>query len=99
MYSGKIAVPPGGGGIVNEIPSTRYIHRITNVIEEALEERETCSAVFPDVAQAFDKIWHKRVICKLNKILPKQYVHLSESYVTRRIFPVKKKTSTFSSRK
>ncbi len=35
------------------------VHRITNIIEKALEEKKVCSAVFLDVAQAFDKVRHK----------------------------------------
>ncbi|KMQ90158.1 reverse transcriptase [Lasius niger] len=32
------------------------VHRITNIIERALEEKQICSSIFLDVAQAFDKI-------------------------------------------
>ena len=34
------------------------LHRITNIIEHALEEKKLCSAIFLDVTQAFDKVWH-----------------------------------------
>jgi hypothetical protein len=44
---------------------------------------------FLDFAQAFDKVCHQAPMSKLNKILPKQYVHLLESYVTERIYRVK----------
>jgi hypothetical protein len=33
-------------------------HRIVNKIATSLEEKTLCSAVFVDVAQAFDKVWH-----------------------------------------
>ena len=33
-------------------------HRVVNEIVESLEERTLCTAVFLDVAQAFDKVWH-----------------------------------------
>lgn len=52
------------------------VHRITDVIEKAMEDKMICSAIFLDVAQAFDNVWHKGLIYKLNKILPKQYVEL-----------------------
>lgn len=32
------------------------IHRITDDIEIALEDKKVCSAVFLDVSQAFDKV-------------------------------------------
>jgi hypothetical protein len=34
------------------------VHRITAVIEWALEEKQVCATMFLDVAQAFDKVWH-----------------------------------------
>ena len=42
-----------------------------------------------DVAQAFDKVWHKGLICKLRTILPKQYKEILESYLTERFFRIK----------
>lgn len=35
----------------------------------ALEEKHVCSVVFLDVAQAFDKILHIRLMHKLNKMI------------------------------
>lgn len=65
------------------------VHRITDIIEYALEGKQVCSAVFLDVAQAFDKVWHKGLILKLNKILPKQYVEVVTSYISGRCFRIK----------
>jgi hypothetical protein len=41
------------------------VHRITNITENALEEEKICSAIFLDVAQAFDKVWHEGLNYKL----------------------------------
>jgi hypothetical protein len=30
-----------------------------NIIENELEEKKVCSAIFLDVVQVFDKVWHK----------------------------------------
>jgi hypothetical protein len=39
--------------------STIYqVHRITNIIEKIIENKGVCSAVFLDIAQAFDRVWH-----------------------------------------
>jgi hypothetical protein len=65
------------------------VHRITDVIERALEEKLVCSSIFLDVAQAFDKVWHAGLIHKLKIILPKQYVELLTSYVLNKIFRIK----------
>lgn len=65
------------------------VHRITDIIEKALEGKQICSAIFLDVAQAFDKVWHEGLVVKLKKILPKQFVELLKSYITERLFRVK----------
>lgn len=65
------------------------VHRITNIIERTLEEKKVCSTVFLDVAQAFDKVWHKGLIYKLRKMLPKQFADILESYLTERTFRVR----------
>ena len=65
------------------------MHRITNIIENELEEKNVCSAVFLDVAQAFDKVWHEGLIYKLRTILPKRYAEILESYLTERFFRIK----------
>jgi hypothetical protein len=52
------------------------VHRITNIVEKALEEKKDCSAVFLDVAQTFDKVWHEGLNYKLRTILPKQYTEI-----------------------
>ena len=65
------------------------IHRITDMIEKTFERKEICSTVFLDVAQAFDKVWHKGLIYKLNKFLPHSYVELLTSYLSDRVFRVR----------
>lgn len=58
------------------------VHRITDVIECVLEEKQICSAVFLEVAQAFDRVWHEGLIYKLNKMLPDKYVKILTSYIS-----------------
>lgn len=65
------------------------VHRITNVIEKALEEKQVCSVIFLDVAQAFDKVWHKGLVHKLYKQLPTQYADILQSYISDRYFRIK----------
>lgn len=65
------------------------MHRIVNIIEKALEEKKVCSAVFLDVAQAFDKVWHKGLVYKLYDVLPKSFAEILESYVFDRYFRIK----------
>lgn len=65
------------------------IHRITDVIEKSLEDKKVCSAVFLDVAQAFDKVWHEGLIKKLRRLIPNQFCDILESYLEGRHFRVR----------
>jgi hypothetical protein len=40
-------------------------HRIVHKINEALNDKHSCSTAFLDISQAFDKIWHTGLLCKL----------------------------------
>jgi len=72
------------------------VHRITTIIERMFEDRKYCSAVFLDVAQAFDKIWHEGLTYKLSKILLGNYGYLLKSYLTNRTFRVAHKEAKSS---
>lgn len=65
------------------------VHRITNTIEKAFEENKVCSAIFLDVAQAFDKVWHRGLEYKLYRDLPYQYYEILKSYLSNRFFRVR----------
>jgi len=54
----KNLIPNHQFGFRNKHSTIDQVHRITNIVENALEEKTVCSAVFLDVAQAFDKVWH-----------------------------------------
>ena len=69
------------------------VHRITQVIENALEEKQICSTLFLDVAQAFDKVWHEGLIRKLSSFLPRSFVEILQSYISERVFRVKHEES------
>lgn len=62
-------------------------HRIIDIIEKALKEK----VVFRDAAQAFDKVWHRGLVNKLEKGISKQYVEVIKSYLILydRLFRVK----------
>ena len=69
------------------------VHRITHVIEKALEEKKVCSTIFLDVAQAFDKVWHEGLNYKLKTLLSKQFSQILESYIADRHFRIKQEES------
>jgi hypothetical protein len=69
--------------------STVQCHRITEVINKAMENRLYYTAVFLDVSQAFDKVWHPGLLIKIKRLLPFQYFNLLKSYLSERQFETK----------
>jgi hypothetical protein len=53
-------------------PSYRYNKqsRLTDIINKALDDQQYCSAVFLDVSQAFDKVWHQGLLLKIKQTPP-----------------------------
>ena len=64
-------------------------HRVVNETVTSLEERALCTAVFLDVAQAFDKVWHIGLLYKLKNSLPGPYYLLLQSYLSDRYFQIR----------
>jgi hypothetical protein len=50
-----------------------------------MENKEHCSAVFLDISQAFDKVWHQGLLYKIKTILPLSYYKLLQSYLQERV--------------
>jgi hypothetical protein len=57
------------------------VHRITDIIEKTFENKGVCSAVFPDIAQAFDRVWHRSLLHKLRSSLPDHFYLLLKPYL------------------
>lgn len=85
----KNLIPNHQFGFRHKHSTIDQLHRVTNIIENALEERNVCSVIFLDVAQAFDKVWHEGLFHKLNSTFPKQYTDIIKSYLTDRHFRIK----------
>lgn len=73
------------------------VHRIVAEIRKAFEEKKYCSAIFLDVAQAFDKVWHDGLLYKVKCKLPQLYPLLT-SYLANRKFQVRLKSYLSSER-
>jgi len=56
-------------------------HRVVHEIAKDLEGQQLCTAVFLDVAQAFDKVWHTGLVYKLKTTLPGPYYLLLKTYL------------------
>lgn len=82
-------IPGHQFGFRNSHATIEQVNRVTTGIKNAFEKRSYCSAIFLDIAQAFDKVWHEGLLFKLKNILHDQHFHLLESYIKNRHFQVK----------
>jgi len=46
----------------------RQCHRLTIITNKTLEDHRYCSAVFLDISQAFDKVWHQGLLLKIQQL-------------------------------
>lgn len=99
IIESKRLIPSHQFGFREEHSTIDQVHRITDIIEISLEEKKICSAVFLDVAQAFDKVWHQGLEWKLRRYLPKSYSILLKSYISDRYFQIKQEDKYSSFRK
>lgn len=89
-------IPDHQFGFRHKHGTPEQCHRIVNVITDSLENKLYCSAVFLDVKQAFDTVWHEGLLYKLKKQLPTPYYLFLKSYLTQRKFYVKVNDDTSS---
>lgn len=66
--------------------TSEQCHRVVKTIRESFENKQYCSAVFLDVKQAFDKVWHDGLLYKLKTLLPTPFYLLMSSYLSQRKF-------------
>lgn len=69
--------------------TTEQTHRVVTRIRHDLESKRYCSAVFMDISQAFDKVWHTGLLYKIKRKLPYTYYQIIQSYLVDRFFQVK----------
>ena len=62
---------------------------------EMHEEKKYCTAVFLDISQAIDKVWHDGLLYKAKKLLPISFFNFLRSYIKDRyIFVQQGKSAT-----
>jgi hypothetical protein len=69
-----------------------HTRQIVQRINEALENKQYCSAAFLDISQVVDKVWHTGLLYKLRRSLPLNYSLTLKSYLHSRHFLVKVET-------
>lgn len=82
-------IPDHQFGFRREHGTVEQVHRVVDQIRKSLELKEYCSAAFLDIQQAFDKVWHKGLLCKIKNLLPHSFFGILKSYLSERIFQVK----------
>jgi len=87
-------IPDHQFGFRKEHATTEQVHRVCRIIRKTYEKKEYCSSAFLDIQQAFDKVWHKGLLCKIKTLLPHTYYGIFESYLTNRLYQVKERDCT-----
>lgn len=82
-------IPKHQFGFREKHSTIQQVHRLVDKIERALEDKKVVSAVFLDVAKAFDKVWHQGLLAKLRNVLPLNHCQLLENYLKDRKFRVR----------
>ena len=82
-------IPNHQFGFRNNHSTIEQVHRIVKTINQSFEEKKYCSAIFLDIMQAFDKVWHTGLLYKLKSILPYTYYQIFKSYILNRSFVIK----------
>jgi hypothetical protein len=89
IVENELMLPDHQFGFHHHHSTIQQTHQIANKIKEAIQTKQICSAAFLDISQAFDKVWHTRLLYKLRLSFPLNYFILLKSYLTNRHFRVK----------
>jgi hypothetical protein len=84
-FSNSDWIPHHQFGFRRAHSTIQQCHRVTHTILSALNNKEYCTAVFLDVSQAFDMVWHPGLLYKIKQHLPAFYPPL-KSYLGDRYF-------------
>jgi hypothetical protein len=75
-------IPSHQSGFRQAHSTVQQCHRITDTTNKDPEDQQYCTAVFLDVSQASDKVWHPGLLYKIRKkTLPSDYYNLLKSYL------------------
>jgi len=84
----KTWIPMHQFGFRKAHSTIQQLHRLTDETNKALDDKHYCSAVFLDVSQTFDTVWHQGLLLKIKQTLPPGYFKLLQSYLQNRKFVV-----------
>jgi hypothetical protein len=92
MVESNRLIPSHQFGFRQRHSTIEQTHQIIQRINEALENKQYCSAAFLDISQAFNKVWHTGLLYKLRRSLPLNYFLILKSYLHSRHFLIKAET-------
>jgi len=78
-------IPNHQFGFRSKHATIEQIHRIVKRINNDIEPDRYCTAVFLDVTQASDKIWHQGLLYKIKNNFPTDLYAIIRSYLLYRI--------------
>ena len=82
-------IPDHQVGFRRQHATIEQIHRVVHTILEAYEKGQYCTAAFLDISQAFDKVWHQGLLCKLHTNFPTNMYDILRSYLHQRRFMIR----------
>jgi hypothetical protein len=85
----KRIIPDHHFGFRQKHATIEKVHRITDVINTAMESNKYCTAAFLDISQAFDKVWHEFLLYKTKTVFPDNIYRILQSYLHNRYFLLK----------
>jgi retron-type reverse transcriptase len=69
--------------------TVQQLHRVADYISTGLERKSYTCAVFLDVSQAFDRVWHQGLLSKLKTLIEAPYFLVLKSFLSDRFFRVR----------
>ncbi|KAL1116709.1 hypothetical protein AAG570_005181 [Ranatra chinensis] len=75
-------IPDHQFGFRNSHSTIQQCQRVVDNIASCLEQKQYCSAAFLDVAQAFDRVWHRGLLWKIKSLVPSTYCLILLSYLS-----------------
>jgi len=81
-------IPSHQFGFRKKHSTIHQCHRLTDTILKAFEDQTYCSAVFLDISQTFDKVWHTGLLVKIQQTFPQRYFTILRSYLQHRYLVV-----------
>ena len=85
----KGIIPDHQFGFRQKHATIEQVHRITNVIHNALESNKYCTAAFLGISQVFDKAWHEGLLYKIKTGFSDSTYKILKSYLENRYFLIK----------